>query len=726
MQVWAVVHFFCKKEDPDYRKGSLRVVTIFWMERMINTLVNRVFELANTIPDKTAVAFKKEKLSYKELAIKALGLSEFLKSEGIQAGDRVCFSAVSKPEMLVVYLGISLAGAVSVFLDKNSTVENMLLVYEEAGAKLLLTNKKVKDESSCRVKSLSEAYKTAEVYAEPILTADVKEDFARGLAKIGYEIPSEDSLSEILFTSGTTGRPKGVMLSYKSVYNILQNTIEGIHIDDEVILLLPLPLNHSFALRVLRAVLYAGGTLVLQNGFTFAKEVENNIEAFHCNGMACVPTSYEVMKTQMQDMLVPVLSKLSFMEFGAGSLTIRQRKEIMELMPDLQVYNTWGSSESGGAIFCNVSEVVKDPIRIASLGRPLAGKVEVKIMDPEGNRISSDADHPGRMAIRGDMQMAGYWNNPEGTAQTLVEGWLVTGDMAYMDEEGNVYMLGRADDIINVGGEKVSPIEVENIACQYEFVKECACIGAADPEGVTGQIPVLFLVTKSGYAEEELHKFIASKAERYKLPQRYVILEELPRNRMQKIDRKELRRIWENQGEEDLMNPVVDAILSRHSIRKFTDEEIREDILKMILKCAYHAPSGHNMQTWKFTVLTKKEDLEELKAAVNTAARENQVNVYGWENPKVIILISNDNRNPNGCQDAACAAENILLAGHSYGLGAVWLNPLRSLRDAEPVKSFLDRIQIPANHTIWSAVALGHPAGEGASPKKKDSVVTFI
>ena len=164
-----------------------------------------------------------------------------------------------------------------------------------------------------------------------------------------------------------------------------------------MVLLLPLPLNHSFALRVLRAVLYSGATLVLQNGFTFAKEVENNIEAYHCTGMACVPTSYEVMKSQMQDMLVPVLSKLSFMEFGAG-----------------------------------------------------------------------------------------YWNNPVTTAETLVDGWLVTGDMAYMDEDGNVYMLGRADDIINVGGEKVSPIEVENIACQYEFVKECACIGVADPEGVTG------------------------------------------------------------------------------------------------------------------------------------------------------------------------------------------------------------------------------------------------
>lgn len=702
---------------------------------MIDTLVNRVFKLAEETPDKIAVAFKKEQLTYRELAMKALGISEYLKAEGISAGDRVCYSAISKPEMVAVYLGISLCGAVTVFLDKNSTVENMLLVYEESGAGLMLTNKKIKPEDGAcdyKVKSLAEAYKAADEYAQNLIdrlgadseaarNADIKI-----LSAIGYELPSEDTLSELLFTTGTTGKPKGVMLSYKSVYNILKNTIEGIHIDADVVLLLPLPLNHSFALRVLRAVLYSGATLVLQNGFTFAKEVENNIEAYHCTGMACVPTSYEVMKSQMQDMLVPVLSRLSFMEFGAGSLTIRQRKEIMELMPHLQVYNTWGSSESGGAIFCDVTEVVKDPVKVASLGRPLAGKVEVRIMDGDGNAIRSDSDNPGRMAIKGDMKMAGYWNNPGATSETLVDGWLVTGDMAYMDDDGNVYMLGRADDIINVGGEKVSPIEVENIACQYECVKECACIGAPDPEGVTGQIPVLFVVTKSGYSEDELHKFIASKAERYKLPQRYVILDELPRNRMQKIDRKALKKIWENQGNTDLMNPVIDAILSRHSIRKFTDAEVPADILDMILKCGYHAPSGHNMQTWKFTVLTDKRDMERLKAAAAIASKENNIHFYGWENPKVIILVSNDNRNANGCQDASCAAENMLLAAHSYGLGAVWLNPLRTLRDVEPVKEVLDSFNILAGHTVWSAVALGYPAGDGAALKKKESVVEFV
>ncbi|RKI73879.1 hypothetical protein D7V90_23840, partial [bacterium 1xD42-87] len=184
----------------------------------------------------------------------------------------------------------------------------------------------------------------------------------------------------------------------------------------------PLPLNHSFALRVLRAVLYRGATVVLQNGFTFAKEVENNVVNHGCNAMACVPASYEVMKSQMQDAFAGTLGGMRFIEFSAGSLSIQQRKEITALLPGVQIYNTWGSSESGGAIFCDVCEAVKSEERAGTLGKPLAGKVQIMITDSDGKEMESNESHPGRMALRGDMQMAGYWNNKEMTEQTLRDG----------------------------------------------------------------------------------------------------------------------------------------------------------------------------------------------------------------------------------------------------------------------------------------------------------------
>lgn len=687
----------------------------------MDILLNRLINLSAICPDKQAVIFKGEQLTYQELCRRVGGMAEIMQAEGISHGDRVCFSAVSKPEMVAAYMAVHACGAVAVFIDKNGIPENIAAIYEDAGAKLLLIDKPMKEYAEkCHILSLRELYRRADMWNH-----DKNDDLDSALQRLRIS-PAENDVAELLFTTGTTGKPKGVMLTYKAVYHIFMNTIEGIGIREDDILLLPLPLNHSVGLRKLRAVLYKGATVVLQNGFTFAREVENNVVNYGCNTMVCVPASYELMKAQMQDAFVRTLGGMRYIEFSAGSLSIHQRKEITTLLPNVQIYNTWGSSETGGAIFCNVSDVAGDPVKAGMLGRPLAGKVQIKILDGNGNTIESDETHSGRMALKGDMQMAGYWNNKEMTEETLVDGWLLTGDMAYIDADGYVYMLGRADDIINVGGEKVSPIEVENIAGQYEGVRECACIGVEDPDGVCGQIPVLFVVVRSNYAEEELRKFIASKVERYKIPQRYVQLDSIPRNRMQKVDRNRLKDIWENHDFMELMNPIIQNILSRRSIRKFTEQEIQRPVLNMILKAGYHAPSGHNMQTWRFTVLTKQEDIQELKELTRQTAIQNHVYFYGFENPQAIILISNEDRNRYGCQDSSCAAENIMLAASSYGIGSVWLNTLMTLREKEPVKSLLDRYGIPAGHTVWATIALGYPVSGGVALQKKENVVFFV
>lgn len=416
---------------------------------------------------------------------------------------------------------------------------------------------------------------------------------------------------------------------------------------------------------------------------------------------------------------------MRYIEVGAGALSIKQRKEITTLLPNVKIYNTWGSSETGGAIFCNVTEVVSSEINIGSLGRPLDGKVEIKVIDAEGNSVESNEDNPGRLALRGAMQMAGYWNNVVATEQAMIDGWLVTNDMVYV-RNGYVFMLGRADDIINVGGEKVSPIEVENLAGQYEGIKECACIGVEDPDEILGQIPVLFVVAKNGYTEEALVKYISARTEKYKVPLYFYQIERIPRNRMQKVDRNELRRIWNGKNSLELLNPVMQTILSRRSIRKFEDKDIPRTILDMILKAGYHAPSGHNMQSWRFTVLTQEDDIVKLKELTRIAAEKNKVHFYGFENPKALILVSNDERNINGCQDASCAAENIMLAAWSYGVGSVWLNPFKTLRNAEPIRDLFDSYDIPTSHVIWVAIALGYPFSDGVTLQKNANVIRYI
>ncbi len=677
---------------------------------MFDTLVCIIAEHASSQSDKIALAFKNEQVTYGELSKKIKSIGTSLKEMGIVKGDRVLFTTLSKPEMVATYLGIQYCGGVAVFIDKNSTPENMVSIYEDAEASLLLTDKPMKGlGEECRISSLRRLYQQ-----------ELPEQFAE------YVKPDENDMAELLFTTGTTGKPKGVILTYKSVYHILSNTIEGIGVREDEILLLPLPLNHSFALRVLRATLAKGATVVLQNGFAFAKEVEDNQTKFACTALAAVPASMEILRGQMQDKFEAVLGRFRYIEVGAGSLTIEQRKRLTKTLSGTTIFNTWGSSESGGALFLNVTEAASHPKRVGAVGKPLS-EIKVRVLDEEGNEIKSDEQHPGRMSLKGEMQMAGYWHRDELTAETLKDGWLLTSDMVYTDEDGYVYMLGRADDIINVGGEKVSPIEVENIAGQYEYLRECACIGVNDPDGIMGQVPVLFVVPKnSEYTEAGLQTFLALQMERYKLPMHYVMLQELPRNRMSKIDRNQLRAIWEKGGENTLMNPVMQAILTRRSIRKFTDEKIPEDILEMILQAGCYAPTGHNMQTWRFTVLTDRKKIENIKEVAGPIAKEKKVHFYGFENPACLILISNDERNTNGCQDASCAAENIFLAAHSYGIGSVWLNPLLTLCDEPEIRAILDEYKIPATHRVWCMAALGYPAVEGNLLAKKKDVVVYV
>lgn len=673
----------------------------------METLVGKVLAYGDSQAEKVAVCFKNSTVSYGELKKRVMGMAVLLHNMGVEKGNRVMINAVSKPEYIVGLLAVQYLGTVAVAIDKYAKPENIRDIWEMTQAALFLTDgKKLPEE--IKTVSLKQLY----------------EDSVEEQEYLSHEEPEEGDLCELIFTTGTTGKPKGAMLSYRCIYANMLNTCRGIGMREDDIVLNPLPLNHSFGMRVLRSTLYLGATVVLQNGFTFAKEIETNIMQHHCTAMVCVPASMEVIYRQMQERFAEIIGRFRYIEFGAGSVSVDMKKKLLVLLPHTQLFNTWGSTETGGAVFLDITN---HSDKLASIGRPLEG-IEVKAVDSDGNAVTAkDIDSAGRMLLRGRMRMEGYWNEPELTKETIRDDWLYTNDLIYIDEDGFVFMLGRADDIINVGGEKVSPIEIENIAQEYEEVKECACIGVDDPEGIVGQVPVLYVVADNGMVEvDALLKYLAGRMEKYKLPQEFIQVDELPRNRMKKLDRKALHRMYEERGSVDLMNPVICNLLARRSVRSFTEQSIDDKMLDMILKTGYYAPSGHNMQTWRFTVLKSQEKIRQLKEIIRIKAAEQKVHFYGFENPKILILVSNDRRNKDGIQDASCAAENMMLAAQSYGIGSVWLNPLMTLCDEPEIRALLDSYQVPGQHIVWAAVALGYPKAPGKLLAKKENVVCFV
>lgn len=672
---------------------------------MYKTLVEAVLAHGENFPDRLAGAFKDNTVTYGELSRRMKKTAEILRNEyGVERRDRVAISAVSRPDLMIAVLAVQYLGATAVLLDKSAKEQALKDICDTIQPKAVLMD--------LRMESIQNR----------IPLKEICEKSADGESDIPYELPAPDDIGEILFTTGTTGKPKGAMLTYDSLEANMANTWFGIGMRETDIVLLPLPLNHSFGMRVLRSAVWGGAGVVFQNGFTFAKELETNINKYSCTAMAGVSASIELVRRQMGEQFQSIIGKLRYLEISAGALPVDMRKKLLAELPNTEIHNTWGSTETGGALFLNLT---KHPDKITSAGKPLDG-IELWVIGEDGKPVQAhNADSAGRMALRGRMQMSGYYAMPELTAQTITDGKLLTNDLIYTDEDGYVYMLGRADDIINVAGEKVSPVEVEQTASEFEFIRECACIGVDDPDGVTGKAPVLYLVPETGYTESELSKFLAAKLERCKLPKRFITIGSLPRNRMSKIDRKALAGMWAETGDMPLTNDVIRCLMERRSVRLFTPQPIPKTLLNVILQTGIRAPSGHNMQTWQFTVLTDKEKIQHLKAVTEPIAKSRKVHFYGFNEPPVLILISNDRRNHDGVQDSSCAAENMMLAAHSLGLGSVWINALSSICDVPEIRACLDNLQIPATHTVIAALALGYPAEEPRLLAKKDEVVKW-
>lgn len=174
-------------------------------------------------------------------------------------------------------------------------------------------------------------------------------------------------------------------------------------------------------------------------------------------------------------------------------------------------------------------------------------------------------------------------------------------------------------------------------------------------------------------------------------------------------------------------NEVIRNIRARRSIREFTDKPIPRELLETLAECGTYAPSGHNMQTWRFTVIQNAETIRAIKNTVEQAVSgKKNVYFYGFNNPAALILISNDRRNQDGAQDSSCAAQNIMLAAHSLGLGSVWLNPLMTICDEPEIREMLQGFDIPDTHIVWTMLAVGYPAQDGKLLAKRHDVVRWV
>jgi long-chain acyl-CoA synthetase len=301
-----------------------------------------------------------------------------------------------------------------------------------------------------------------------------------------------------------------------------------------------LPLSDGFGLGRLRCSMLAGVAVILVEGFIYPENIFRAFEDHKASGFCCVPSGFASLFQITGDKLGEYGHQLKYVETATAPLPSDVKERLLRILPQTRVFNTYGLTETTATIaFVELRASQQEPIPV---GRPVPG-VEIRIADEHERPVSVGA--LGLVLIRGDNVMKGYWRDPARTQDVLIEGWLRTNDIGFLDAEGYLYLKGRKEELINVGGLKVAPIEIERVLEKHAAVKECACIGISDPASLMGEAIKAFLVPKfrdaARPANDELIKFLRNIIEAYKIPSQFVWVDELPKTPVGKLQRLRLR-----------------------------------------------------------------------------------------------------------------------------------------------------------------------------------------
>jgi long-chain acyl-CoA synthetase len=347
---------------------------------------------------------------------------------------------------------------------------------------------------------------------------------------------SENDLAALLYTGGTTGASKGVMLSHENLSWTAKAAAEASELEPGENGLLALPLSHGFGLHVsiLGALQPGKGTLLRWFDPTAMLDM---IEAHKVSRMAVVPTMLQMllaMPLEERD-----LSSLRYITSGAAGLPGEIQRAFEERVPNCKILQGYGLTETSPTVAVQSPSSAEDGSRrIGSVGKVVDG-CEVRIVDDEGKE--TPAGEPGEVTVKGPNVMQGYWRNPEATAEAIKDGWFHTGDVGRIDDEGNLYIVERKKDLVIRGGFNVFPADVEGVLLKHPGIAEVAVVGR--PSERWGEEPVAFVVVTGAAAptEEELTAFCEENLAVYKRPAAFRFVDAIPKTPVGKIDKKNLR-----------------------------------------------------------------------------------------------------------------------------------------------------------------------------------------
>ena len=481
----------------------------------MKTIEEQIFDHVQNTPDKVALISGETEITYSQLWDYCLCAAEKLKSDyHLHKGDRAILSAAGNIEFVYVYFGVHIAGGICVPIDPD-TNQTRFEYIEKSTTPV------------CVMGSLHNVKKETIPF-----TAVVGEG-----AKTSYVAPEMSQVADILFTTGTTGAPKGVALSYNNLSAAARNINAFIGNASDDVELLALPVSHSFGLGRLRCSLSKGATVVMLGTFANVKKFFKEMARCHVTMFAMVPASWGFIKKMSGKYVSKFADQLKFIEIGSSFMPVEDKELLMSLLPKTRICMHYGSTEASRSAFMEF-HAYKD--NLLSIGKA-SPNVEIKIFTPDGKPAT--LGEVGEVCVKGEHVTCSYWNEtPERFAADFYDGYFRTGDCGTMDADGNIYLKSRIKEMINVGGKKVSPMEVEDILNKIPGIKESACVGIPDPGIVLGEVVKAFVVAEDNLTDEEIMQQLRPQLEVYKLPVEIERINSIPKTSSGKIQRLILKK----------------------------------------------------------------------------------------------------------------------------------------------------------------------------------------
>ncbi len=469
-------------------------------------LLEKIKEHSVLTPQKIAVVEESNELTYSMLWSKVEETAAFFSEIG-KKGDRIIISATKSVDFVTTYFGAQLAGLVTVTVDTAINEDRLGLIYKST--------------------------KPLGIWGELVKNSKKTIPFTdiRSSRNFSLTYPSPEDAADILFTTGTTGTPKGVVLTHKNEWAAATNINTFIDNDSDSYELLALPISHSFGLGRLRCIMQLGATIDLLGSFANVRKFFKELDKRAITGFGMVPASWNYISSMSDDMIGEYADQIKYIEIGSAPMSVEQKERLLRLLPKTRICMHYGLTEASRSAFMCFGEESD----LTSIGEP-SPNVELKIFTEDGHECA--AGEQGELCVKGEHVCSNYWGTSEDEYRNSFFGdFYRTGDWGYRTESGKFYLISRKKELINVGGKKVSPMEVEMVLNDYPDVEESACTGV--PDKMMGEVVKAYIVTKPNTTIDlkELAKYAKSRLEDYKVPALFEKINVIPKTQSGKLQR---------------------------------------------------------------------------------------------------------------------------------------------------------------------------------------------